>query len=51
MRHLELPCEADFMEVSSYGMGTTSSGMVPTLKDLEADITGRHVPLVSRGDL
>ena len=46
MRNLELPCEIDFMEVSSYGAGTQSSGVVRILKDLEEDITGRHVLLV-----
>jgi hypoxanthine phosphoribosyltransferase len=46
MRHLELPCEIDFMEVSSYGADTTSSGVVRILKDLEEDITGRHVLIV-----
>src|SRR5215212_1172420 len=46
MRHLELPCEIDFMEVSSYGTGTSSSGVVRILKDLEEDITVRHVLVV-----
>jgi hypoxanthine phosphoribosyltransferase len=46
MRHLELPCEIDFMEVSSYGAGTSSSGVVRILKDLQEDITGRHVLIV-----
>src|ERR671910_1880553 len=46
MRQLELPCEIDFMEVSSYGAGTQSSGVVRILKDLEEDITGRHVLIV-----
>ena len=46
MRHLQLPCEIDFMEVSSYGASTQSSGVVRILKDLEEDITGRHVLLV-----
>jgi hypoxanthine phosphoribosyltransferase len=46
MRYLELPCEIDFMEVSSYGTGTTSSGVVRILKDLEEDITDRHVLIV-----
>jgi hypoxanthine phosphoribosyltransferase len=46
MRHLELPCEIDFMEVSSYGAETTSSGVVRILKDLEEGITGRHVLIV-----
>src|SRR5918994_651385 len=46
MRHLQLPCEIDFMEVSSYGADTTSSGVVRILKDLEEDIMGRHVLIV-----
>src|SRR5829696_8439541 len=46
MRHLELQCEIDFMEVSSYGTGTSSSGVVRILKDLQEDITGRHVLIV-----
>jgi hypoxanthine phosphoribosyltransferase len=46
MRHLRLPCEIDFMEVSSYGTGTTSSGVVRILKDLEENISGRHVLVV-----
>jgi hypoxanthine phosphoribosyltransferase len=46
MRHLRLPCEIDFIEVSSYGTGTTSSGVVRILKDLEENITERHVLVV-----
>ena len=46
MRRIELPCEIDFMEVSSYDTGTTSSGVVRILKDLQEDITGRHVLIV-----
>ncbi len=46
MRHLQLPCEIDFMDISSYGTGTQSSGVVRILKDLEEDITGRHVLVV-----
>ncbi|MCA1687211.1 MAG: hypoxanthine phosphoribosyltransferase [Actinobacteria bacterium] len=46
MRHLELQCEIDFMEVSSYGAETTSSGVVRILKDLEENITGRHVLII-----
>jgi len=34
------------MEVSSYGVETTSSGVVRILKDLEEDITGRHVLII-----
>ena len=38
--------EMEFMAVSSYGQGTTSSGVVRILKDLDRDITGRHVVVV-----
>ena len=43
MRKLEIPCEIDFMAISSYGAGTDSSGVVRILKDLDANIAGRHV--------
>ena len=46
MRYIDLPCEIDFMDISSYGTGTSSSGVVRILKDLEEDITGRHVLVV-----
>ena len=46
MRHVELPCEIDFMDLSSYGSGTTSSGEVQVVKDLERDVAGRHVLIV-----
>jgi len=46
IRRIELPCELDFMDISSYGTGTVSSGVVRILKDLEEDITGRHVLIV-----
>jgi hypoxanthine phosphoribosyltransferase len=36
----------DFMAVSSYGKGTTSSGQVRVLKDLDSNLEGRHVILV-----
>jgi hypoxanthine phosphoribosyltransferase len=41
-RHLEM----DWMAISSYGSGTKSSGVVRILKDLDTDITGRHVLIV-----
>jgi hypoxanthine phosphoribosyltransferase len=41
-RHVEM----DWMAVSSYGSGTKSSGVVRILKDLDTDITGRHVLIV-----
>src|SRR5262245_44139399 len=40
------PTELEFMAVSSYGQGTTSSGVVRILKDLDRDVTGRHVIVV-----
>jgi hypoxanthine phosphoribosyltransferase len=46
MRHIDLQCEVDFMDISSYGTGTSSSGVVRILKDLEEDITDRHVLIV-----
>jgi hypoxanthine phosphoribosyltransferase len=46
MRQLEVPCEVDFMAVSSYGSSTDSSGIVRILKDLDAPIEGREVLIV-----
>jgi hypoxanthine phosphoribosyltransferase len=46
MRHLTVPCEVDFMAVSSYGSSTDSSGVVRILKDLDAVIAGRDVLIV-----
>jgi hypoxanthine phosphoribosyltransferase len=46
MRHLEIPCEVDFMAVASYGSATKSSGVVRILKDLDAVIEGRDVLIV-----
>jgi hypoxanthine phosphoribosyltransferase len=45
-RALHLPVEMDWMAVSSYGSGTKSSGVVRILKDLDSDISGRHVLVV-----
>ena len=46
MRHLDVPCEVDFMAVSSYGSSTDSSGVVRILKDLDAPLEGRNVLIV-----
>jgi hypoxanthine phosphoribosyltransferase len=46
MRYLEVPCEIDFMAVSSYGSETDSSGVVRILKDLDASIEGRDAVIV-----
>ncbi len=45
-RAMHLPVQMDWMAVSSYGSGTKSSGVVRILKDLDADISGRHVLIV-----
>ena len=46
MRALSVPCEVDFMAVSSYGSATDSSGVVRILKDLDMPIGGRDVLIV-----
>ena len=46
MRQLTIPCEVDFMAISSYGASTDSSGVVRILKDLDINIEGRHVLVV-----
>jgi hypoxanthine phosphoribosyltransferase len=46
MRQIDVPCEVDFMAVSSYGSSTDSSGVVRILKDLDAPLEGRHVLIV-----
>jgi hypoxanthine phosphoribosyltransferase len=46
MRHIEVPCEVDFMAVSSYGSSTDTSGVVRILKDLDAPLEGRDVLIV-----
>src|ERR671936_1968179 len=46
MRFLTIPCEIDFIAVSSYGSETDSSGVVRILKDLDALIEGRDVLIV-----
>jgi hypoxanthine phosphoribosyltransferase len=46
MRHVTVPCEVDFMAISSYGASTDSSGVVRILKDLDINIEARHVLVV-----
>ena len=46
MRHVQIPCEVDFLKLSSYGDEKVSSGQVTDLKDIDADIADRHVILV-----
>lgn len=45
-RAIQLPCFIDFMSVSSYGAGTTSSGQVEIKKDISSSIEGYHVIIV-----
>ena len=45
-RAMQIPLTMDWMAVSSYGSGTQSSGVVRILKDLDADVLGRHVLVV-----
>ena len=46
MRELTVPCEIDFMAISSYGAATDSSGVVRILKDLDINVSGREVLVV-----
>jgi hypoxanthine phosphoribosyltransferase len=46
MRQIDVPCEVDFMAVSSYGSSTDTSGVVRILKDLDAPLEGRDVLIV-----
>jgi hypoxanthine phosphoribosyltransferase len=46
MRNVTVPCEVDFMAISSYGASTDSSGVVRILKDLDINIEGRDVLVV-----
>ena len=46
MRALTIDPEIDFLQVSSYGMGKESSGLLTFQKEISADITGRHILLV-----
>lgn len=45
-RHIDLPCTVDFMAISSYGTGTSSSGQVRIIKDLTDDVEGRDILVV-----
>lgn len=45
-RSIKVPVAIDFMAVSSYGAGTTSSGVVRILKDLDENVEGKHILVV-----
>jgi hypoxanthine phosphoribosyltransferase len=46
MRYVTIPCEVDFLKLSSYGDEKVSSGQVRDLKEIDADIEGRHIIFV-----
>jgi hypoxanthine phosphoribosyltransferase len=46
VRHLNLDVEVEFVRLSSYGKARTSSGTVTIIKDIQADIRGKHVLIV-----
>jgi hypoxanthine phosphoribosyltransferase len=46
IRYLKIPTEIEFVRLSSYGKAKTSSGTVTLLKDIQADIRGKHVLIV-----
>lgn len=46
MREINIPCNIDFMAVSSYGSGTKSSGVVKIIKDLDSSIEGKDLLIV-----
>ena len=45
-RNINVPCRIDFISVSSYGSGTRTSGVVRITKDLDSDISGKHIIVV-----
>lgn len=46
MRRLEMPVSIDFMQTSSYGSGSSSSGFINIKRDLETDVRGKNVLIV-----
>ena len=46
MRFITIPVDMDFISVSSYGHATSSSGVVRIIKDIDIDVTGKHVLIV-----
>lgn len=46
LREIKIPCRIDFMSVSSYGSGTTSSGSVKIIKDLDINLTDYDLLIV-----
>ncbi len=46
LREVTIPCNVDFMAVSSYGKKSATTGAVKILKDLDCKVEGRHVIIV-----
>jgi hypoxanthine phosphoribosyltransferase len=46
IKYISIPCEIDFMAVSSYGNSAETSGVVRILKDLDSDVEGKHILIV-----
>ena len=46
VRACQVPCDVEFISVSSYGSGTTSSGAVQITRDIHQDISGRHLVVI-----
>jgi hypoxanthine phosphoribosyltransferase len=46
LRAISVPCEIDFMSVSSYGSGTKTSGVVKIVKDLDINLEGKDILIV-----
>jgi len=46
IREMRTPCEIEFIQLASYGVGTRSSGEVKLIKEPDIDVTGRHVLVV-----
>ena len=46
LRHLDFPLEVDFIRISSYGNGTSSSGIIESIRQPLIDIENRHVIII-----
>ena len=46
VREIDIPCQIDFMWISSYGSGSDSSGKMDVKRDVSADLKGRHVVIL-----
>lgn len=46
LRHIDIPLRIDFMQASSYGASTVSSGKLEIKRDLEEDIAGKHLLII-----